>query len=122
MKFPVDGTQRKVRTEFFTVVPASLTTGGAAVSNTTVLPEGFTRATVAATAVGDYTLTYTAPFGRTPVVTFSPLSTTLSLKVVKYSSTTSAVRFQVKNDSGTLTAPTSVDVIVIGSDSTDGVL
>lgn len=122
MKFPIDGTQRKLRTEIFKVVPASLTTGAAAVSNTTVLPEGFTRATVAATAVGDYTLTYTAPFGRAPVVTANALSTTLSLKVVQHTSSTTAFRFLVKNDSGTLTAPTSIDVTVTGSDSTDGVL
>jgi hypothetical protein len=106
MSFSVKSEQRAPRIEAFS-------------SSATALTEGIYRGTFSTGGTGIYTITFAAPFARTPVVTATAFHATLSLKCIITAKSASAVTITVRNDSGAATAPTSFDLVAIGSDVAD---
>lgn len=107
MKFPIDGTQRLMRIETF-------------ISSPTVISEGTYRGTLTTAGTGDYTITFTEPFQRTPSATVAAQHATSKLYGTVVAVSTTAVRVAFFLDTGVATAPTTFHVQVIGSDASDG--
>jgi hypothetical protein len=128
MKSEVMGTQRNLRIELFTVVESGVPVQAAATTGTlstiAIMPEGFTRGHVSEQANNVYTIVFAEPFGRAPnfTVTAEQSGTGVSFICNKVSSSTTAISWRVENDASTGAAPTGFDVIVIGSESADGVI
>jgi hypothetical protein len=68
---------------------------------------------------GDFTITFTRPFARTPAVTVTPQHATSKLFSTLVSQSKTAVRFTIYTDAGVLTDPTSINVVCVGSDAED---
>jgi len=116
----INSSQRKVRTEFFRLVVASLPATTPAQSSTGC-PEGSFRCTVAKTATGVFVLNFNTPFSRIPVVTANALSASGKLFMVVSAAATTGITLKCFADDGTATDPTGVHITVIGSDTADQV-
>lgn len=114
----VVSSQRKVRVESFRLVAASVPTGTAA-QTATGCTQGTYQCTVLKNGTGDFTVNFNQPFARTPCSVASPLHASSKLFATKVSESASAVRFAVFSDAGTATDPTSLEILVIGSDAAD---
>lgn len=89
-------------------------------TGTAAILEGSFDAAITDNGVGDWTLTFTLPFTRVPVVVCSPSSATGDIILTKNTTSISAV--QIKGWDGTdgTTAKDAIfDVIVYGFDSAD---
>lgn len=119
MKFEVAATQRLPRIEVFRIVEASVT--GSATANSTVMPEGFTRGTIVEAANNNYTLTFTTPFARAPVVMVTALEAGTGVSYVcnLTAVSTTAVSWRVENDASAAGAATGFHVMVFGFDTAD---
>jgi hypothetical protein len=107
MRAALEATQRLPRIEFF-------------YSSATAITEGTRRGTFTDNGTGDFTFTFTDPFGRTPVAVATPMHATSKLFATVKAISTTAVRVIVHDDAGNATDPTGLTVMVVGSDSADG--
>lgn len=117
MKFEIKSPQRGPRLLTFRLVVASLP--GAIGRSATGCPEGFAQCTVQKVGTGSFRLDYAVPFKRAPQVQITPLHATLSLKCITTTRSASSITWLVKNDSGTATDPTEMDLTVVGYDTAD---
>lgn len=119
MKFMAEATQRLPRIEAFRILESGV--DGTASSTTTELPEGFTRATVSEEANNNYTLTFTQPFARAPVVMVTALEAGTGVSYIcnLTAVSTTAVSWRCENDASAAGAATGFHVLVIGFDSAD---
>lgn len=117
MKFDIKSTQRNPRLLSFRLVVASMP--GTLGRSVLGCPEGFAQCTVQAVGTGSYRMDFVTPFKRVPQVQVQPMHATLSLKAVITTRTASSITWLVKNDAGAATAPTEMDVTIIGYDSAD---
>lgn len=119
MKFEAMATQRNPRIEVFRIVEASVT--GSASADSTVMPEGYTRATIVEAANNNYTLTFTQPFSRAPVVSVQAVESGTGVSYICNitATSTTAVSWRVENDASAAGAATGFHVQVIGFDSAD---
>ena len=120
MQSMTTSSQRLLRTEIARVTVSGLS--ASYVSTATVLPEGFTAFSAAKSATGTFSMKLLNPFQRVPVVTITPLSAA-SLNVTLTAVTASQIDFKIYTSStAAATDPTSIIVVVQGSDSADGVI
>lgn len=124
MKFMAEATQRQPRIEVFRIVEASVPVSPAAATGTiTNMPEGFTRAVVqeGASSNQNYTLTFTQPFARAPVVSVTALEAGSGVSYICNITATSAtaVSWRVENDASAAGNATGFHVVVVGFDSAD---
>lgn len=107
--------QRLVRCLFFRI-DGSAVAGGTATTNG--IDEGEYSGTITENGSGDYTITFSQAFARTPVVMITPVTdvTTCRIKAV---STTSVNIEQVGADQTTPEADADFHVLVVGFDTAD---
>lgn len=119
MRQEVMSTQRMPRIEAFRILESAVT--GSASSSTTVMPEGYSRGTILEETNNVYTLAFTDPFARIPVVNITPLhSTTGTSVIVKIKSvTTAAVIFNTEDADGAAVAPEGFHITALGFDVTE---
>ncbi len=119
MLFDVKATQRGTRMEIFRILESGV--DGTASSTTTELPEGYTRATVIEAANNNYTLTFTTPFIRAPLVLVQAFESGTSVSYICNLTAVSAtaVSWRVENDASTAGAATGFHVLAIGFDTDD---
>lgn len=119
MKFEVWASQRGTRIEFFRVLESAVT--GSPTADSTVLPEGFTRATISEAANNVYTLTFTQPFARAPVAIVMALESGTGVSYIVNNATTSttAVSWRSENDASAAGAPAGFHIFVIGCDTAE---
>jgi hypothetical protein len=118
MKFMAEATQRSPRIEAFRVVCANV--DGTASSTAAELPEGFTRASIAVSS-DVYTMVFTQPFARAPVVSITPLESGTGVSIIANISsiTASTLVFRCESDASAADSPTGFHVLVVGYDSED---
>lgn len=99
------------------VIPMSI----AYSAGTPSIDEGTAHASVADTATGVATVTFTNAFARTPIIVATGVITSTGdvLIPVLRSVTASGFILEVSDDAGTLTDPTSVHLLIFGFDSAD---
>ncbi len=82
--------------------------------------EGSTFATVADTAQGVFTVTFTNGFGRAPVVSATPEAATgVELFCIVRNRATDSFVVECTDEAGTLTDPVAINLLVWGSYSPD---
>jgi hypothetical protein len=87
-------------------------------TGTASLLEGTTDATLTDNGTGDYTLTFAQAFGRTPIVTATPVTTGIHIEIKAVSTT--AVQFNTfAVADGTTATDADFHAIVVGLDSAD---
>lgn len=109
MRREVESPQRKVRLELFRL---------AGNTGTPILSEGQYRATETDNGVGDYTLTFTEPFARIPVVTATTLTADCILQIVSVSITEVRLAGFDATD-GTTPKEFDAHILVAGADVAD---
>ncbi len=119
MKFMAEATQRLPRIEVFRILESGVT--GTAASSAAVMLEGFTRGSIVEAANNNYTLAFTQPFARAPVVSITCLHSTATLTAIAtiVSVSASDVVFHIEGDDGAALATTGFHITVIGFDSAD---
>lgn len=103
----IKGSQRLTRLLFFAL------TG----TGTAALDQGRLDATLVDNGTGDYTLTFTKPFARAPIVNAVSLTAAVNIKVEAKSST--AVQIKTFAVDGTTPKDAVLDISVAGFDSAD---
>lgn len=119
MQFEVKATQRLPRMEVFRIVEASV--DGTPSATTTEMPEGYTRAVVSEQANNNYTLTFTEPFARAPLVIVQALEAGTGVSYIcnLTAVSASAVSWRAENDASAAGAATGFHVLAIGFDTAD---
>lgn len=110
--------QRKVRTEMFRFVTASLTTVQA--TNTTAITEGTYKCTAKLTSAGIVAVQLNSPFARVPIVQATAEDGTQKVFCVVAGNTLAGlITINCFADTGTATSPTALHLVVNGCDTTD---
>lgn len=110
--------QRKVRTEMFRFVTASLTTVQA--TNTTAITEGTYKCTAKLTSAGIVAVQLNNTFARVPNVQATAEDATQKVFCVVAGNTLGGlITVNCFSDAGTATSPTALHLLVTGSDTPD---
>ncbi len=110
--------QRKVRTEIFRLVAASLTSTLA--QTTTGVTEGTYHCTAKLTSTGIFALQLNDAYARVPIVQATAEDATQKVFCVVAGNTTGGlITVNCFSDAGSATSPTAVHLTVTGSNATD---
>ncbi len=117
MRNEVKSSQRAPLTRSFRLVTANLPASLGV--SATGCPEGYPHCTVQRVAAGSFRLDLNTAYGRVPQVLIIPLHASASLKPILTTRSASSITWLVKNDAGTATDPTEMDVFICGSEVAD---
>ncbi len=110
--------QRKVRTEMFRLVAASLTTVKA--NTTTGITEGTYKGTASLTSTGIFSLQLNKAYARAPIVQATAEDASQKVFAVVAGNTAGGlITVNCFSDAGTATSPTALHLLVTGSDAVD---
>lgn len=86
-------------------------------TGTAVIGQGATDAILVRNGVGDYTITFTKPFARVPVIKGSSLTAVVNIQI--FAKTKLAFQLKTFSVDGTTAKDAIIDILVFGSDAED---